>query len=1042
MWLVVRAMRRPWTVIVVALTILLSATFSIRRAPADIFPDLGVPVIYVVQPYGGMSPSQMEGQLVGYYEYHFLYIAGIEHIESQSIQGMAMLKLYFHPGTDIAQSMAQVTAMAFRATSFMPPGTLPPFIVRFDAGSIPVGQLVFSSDTRSDAEIQDQALFKVRPLLATLPGVSAPPPSGGKIRTIEVFVDPQKLRSYHLSPDDVAQQLAKSNLTLPAGNVRVGDKTTIAATNAMVKSVQELADVPLHTGSGPTVFVRDIGRVEDSADVVYNVALVNGRRTVYMPLTKRADASTLDVVANIKNALPAMRAQLPVRPDGTADIKLDLVFDQSVYVSHSIHGLVFEGALGAILTSLAVILFLRNLRAALIVIVTIPLSVLAAIVGLRLAGQTINIMTLGGLALAVGILVDEATVAIENIDTHLARGAPPGRAVLDAMREVMAPRFLAMLSVIAVFIPALFMVGIGRALFPPLAMAVAFAMIASYLLSSTLVPVLATWLLRVRAPHEGKQRIREAYGRLVARLVRLRWLAAPVYLAVVIPIVWLVAGALPTQLFPRSDNGQMQLRVRAPAGTRLERTEEIVRSIDSAVRAESADHVELTLANVGNPPWSYPVNGVYVWNSGPQEAVMLVSLREGAPSVPVLQERLRARLAREMPTVHVSFEAGDIVSQVLDFGAPTPIDVGVTGANLKDTRAYAEQLRAALEKAHGLRDVQIRQALDYPTLDINVDRERAGQLGLTVDRVGKSVVDATSSSILVVPNFWTNPATGVAYRVALRVPENQIQSANDLLDLQVGDNALLRDVASVTPGTTPGELDHYNSQRTISIVANIAGEDFGAAGAEVQRAIASVGAPPHGVTVAVHGQTEQLRLAVDSLETGLLIAIVVVLLLLVAAFQSPRDALVVILIVPAVLAGVALALAATGQTLNVQSLMGAIMSIGVSIANGLLLVTFARERRVAGDDKPTAIAGAARARLRPIVMTSLAMIGGMIPMSLGLGSGGGEAVALGTAVIGGLAASTIASLLFLPPLYAIFARGGAYRPPSLDPDDPQRTAHA
>ena len=1036
MWLVVRAMRRPWTVIVVALTILLSSALAIRRAPADIFPELGVPVIYVVQPYGGMSPSQMEAQLTGYYEYHFLYIAGIEHIESQSIQGMAMLKLYFHPGTDIAQSMSQVTAMAFRATSFMPQGTLPPFIVRFDAGSIPVGQLVFSSDSRSDAEIQDQALFKVRPLLATLPGVSAPPPSGGKVRAIEIYVDPQKLRSYHLSPDDVAQQIARSNLTLPAGNVRVGDKTLIAPTNAMVNDVKELGDIPLRTGSGPTVFVRDIGRVEDSSDVVYNIALVNGRRTVYMPLTKRADASTLDVVANIKAALPAMRAQVP------PDIHLDLVFDQSTYVSRAIRGLVFEGVLGAVLTSLAVILFLRNLRSALIVIVTIPLSVLAAIVALRLAGQTINIMTLGGLALAVGILVDEATVAIENIDTHLARGAHPARAVLDAMREVMSPRFLAMLSVIAVFIPALFMIGIGRALFPPLAMAVAFAMIASYLLSSTLVPVLATWLLRPRAPHEQGQRIRAAYARFVARVVRWRWIAVPAYVAIVVPAVWLVAGSLPTQLFPRSDNGQLQLRVRAPAGTRLERTEDIVRSIDQAIRAEAANHVELTLANIGNPAWTYPVNGVYVWNAGPQEALMLVSLTAGAPSVPALEDRLRARLARELPDVHVSFEAGDIVSQVLDFGAPTPIDVDVTGAKLGEARAYAEKLRGALEHARGLRDVQIRQALDYPTLDVKIDRERAGQLGLSVDRIGRSVVAATSSSVLVTPSFWTNPATGVAYRVALRVPENQIQSSNDLLDLQVGDNALLRDVAAVTPGTTPGEVDHYNSQRTISIVANIAGDDFGAAGAEVEHAIASVGAPPRGITVAVHGQTEQLKLAVDGLETGLAIAIAAVLLLLVAAFQSPRDALVVILVVPAVLAGVAVILAVTEQSLNVQSLMGAIMSIGVSIANGLLLVTFARERRVAGDDKPTAIASAARARLRPIAMTSLAMIAGMIPMALGIGSGGGEAIALGTAVIGGLAASTIASLVFLPPLYAVFARGGAYRPPSLDPDDPQRTAHA
>jgi multidrug efflux pump subunit AcrB len=470
-----------------------------------------------------------------------------------------------------------------------------------------------------------------------------------------------------------------------------------------------------------------------------------------------------------------------------------------------------------------------------------------------------------------------------------------------------------------------------------------------------------------------------------------------------------------------------------------------VRAIDAAVRAEAGGQVEIILANIGNPPWSYPVNGVYVWNAGPQEALVLVSLKPGAPSVPVLEDRLRARLARELPTVRVSFEAGDIVSQVLDFGAPTPIEVSVTGAKLDEARAFAEKARAALEKAPGLRDVQIRQALDYPTLDVNIDRERAGQLGLSVDKIGKSIVDATSSSILVTPNFWTNPATGVAYRVAVRVPENQMQSANDLLDLPVMADAaghtLLRDVATVTPGTTPGEIDHYNSQRTISIVANIAGEDFGAAGAEVERALASVGAPPRGVTVAVHGQTEQLRLAVASLETGLAIAIVIVLLLMIAAFQSPRDAFVVMLVVPAVLAGVALALAVTGQTLNVQSLMGAIMSIGVSIANALLLVTFARERRVAGDDRATAIASAARARLRPIVMTSIAMIAGMIPMAMGIGSGG-EAMALGTAVIGGLAASTLASLLFTPPLYAIIARGGAYRPPSLDPDDPQRTAHA
>jgi multidrug efflux pump subunit AcrB len=602
MFLVLRALRRPITVIVAALAILLAAGLAVRDAPVDIFPDLRVPVIYVVQPYGGMSPSQMEGQLISYYEYHFLYIAGIEHIESYSIQGMGMLKLYFHPGTDIAQSMAQVTAMTFRATAFMPPGTLPAFIVRFDAGSIPVGQLVFSSDTRSDSEIQDLALYKVRPLLATLPGVSAPPPSGGKIRTIVVYADPDRMRAYRVSPDEIAATLARENLTLPAGNVRTGDLTTIASTNAMVLKPADLGNIPLRLGNGPTVFLRDVARVEDGADIVYNIALANGRRTVYMPLTKRADASTLDVVNAIKAALPKMRALIP------PDIHINLEFDQSIYVRSAIRGLVTEGALGALLTSLVVLLFLRNWRSALIVVVTIPFSTLAAVVGLRLTGQTINIMTLGGLALAVGILVDEATVAIENINTHLAGPASTGRAVIAAMQEVMVPRFLAMLVVISVFIPALFMVGIGRALFPPLALAVAFSMIASYLLSSTLVPVMAAWLFRRRRESPGEEHasrmsgVLNGYERVVGRTLQQRAAVVGLY-ALATGALFFAIGGMRTELFPRVDAGQLQVRIRAPAGTRLERTEEIVRKVDRMIRDEVGDrYVSMTLANVGNPP--------------------------------------------------------------------------------------------------------------------------------------------------------------------------------------------------------------------------------------------------------------------------------------------------------------------------------------------------------------------------------------------------------------------------------------------------------
>jgi CzcA family heavy metal efflux pump len=1043
MFLVLRALRRPITVLVAVLAIVLSASLAIRRAPVDIFPSLGVPVIYVVQPYGGMSPSQMEGQIVGYYEYHFLYIAGIEHIESQSIQGMAMLKLYFHPGTDIAQAMAQVTAMTFRATAFMPPGTLPAFIVRYDAGSIPAGQLVFSSDRRSDAEIQDLALYKVRPVLATIPGVSAPPPAGGKIRTIVVYADPDRMRSYGIAPDDLATTLARENLTLPAGNVRVGDFTTISSTNAMVQKPADLESIPLRTGAGPTVYLRDVARVEDGADIVYNIALANGRRTVYMPVTKRPDASTLDVVERLKAMLPKMRALVP------EDVHIDLAFDQSIYVKAAMSGVLIEGLLGAVLTGLMVLLFLRDWRSALIVVLTIPLSLLAAVVGLRLIGQTVNIMTLGGLALAVGILVDEATVAIENIHRHLETTPKANRAVVDAMREVILPRFLAMLCVIAVFIPSFFMVGVGRALFPPLALAVAFSMIASYLLSSTLVPVLSVWLFRNRQAGEHRaglfERVQERYGRFAAGVVRLRWPVVLVYVVACVPLL-LLTGRVGTELFPRVDTGQFQLRVRAPAGTRLEKTEEIVRDVDQAIREEvGAPMVQMTLGNVGNPPWSYPVNAVYTWNAGPQEAVLLVSLRPGKrPSVEALQERLRKKLAERWPGVRFSFEAGDIVSQVLNFGAPTPIHVTVSGANLGETRAFTQKLAAELSRLPGLRDVQIPQALDYPTLDVQIDRTRAGQLGVTVDKVARSVVAATSSSALTSPNYWTNPTTGVPYRVAVRVPEDQISSADDLRNLPVmpdgAPRPLVGDVATVTAGKTVGEYDHWNSQRTLSVIANVAGHDLAAAARQVEAAIKRVGAPPRGSTVAAHGQVEQMLDTLSSLREGLLLAIVVILLVLSANYQSVRAALVTVSTVPAVLVGVLLALLATGTSLNVQSMMGAIMSIGVAVANAVLLVTFARDRRRAGDDPATAVVAAARGRLRPILMTSAAMIAGMLPMALGLGEGGAQAAPLGRAVIGGLIASTLATLWVLPAMFVLGERKGAWRSASLDPDDPEATS--
>ena len=1037
MWLVLGALRRPVTVLVAMLAIVVGAFLALRTAPADIFPKLGVPVVYVVQPFGGMSPTQMETQLVNYYEYHFLYLNGIEHIESESIQGMGMVKLYFRPGTDIAQSLSQVSAMSFRALAFMPTGTLPPFIVRFDAGSVPVGQLVFASESSSESEIQDQALFQVRPILATIPGVSAPPPSGGKVRTLMVYVDPERLRSYRVSPDEVAGAIARANLTLPNGTVRTGDLARIATTNAMVTKASELAGVPIRDGVGPTVFVRDVGRVVDDADVVSNIALVNGRRTVYMPITKTADASTLDVVAALKAALPRIRSAVP------ENIEIRFEFDQSPYVTGAIRGLVFEGGLGAILTAVVVLLFLRSVRSALIVVVTIPLAILVACIALRLAGQTVNLMTLSGLALAVGILVDESTVAIENIHTHIARGSPPARAVVDAMHEVMQPRFLAMLCVLAVFIPSFFMVGISASLFPPLAMAVGFAMIASYLLSSTLVPVLAAWLLRAtHAPtveDTRSGRVLAGYGRIVEAMIRRRWLVLAGY-AAASALGLLLAGRLGTQLFPDVDTGQFQLRIRAKAGTRLEKTEEIVRGVEQAIRDEvGGEHVGLTLANIGSPAWTFPVNALYVFNAGPQEAVLLASLTQsGRRPMREVQESLRGRLADRFPGVAFSFEPGDIVSQVMNFGATSAVEVSVSGKKLGDVRAQAERVRAELAKVPSLRDVQIPQALDYPTLDVTIDRALAGQLGVGVDKVARSVVDATFSSALVTPVFWTDPTTGVAYRVAVRVPENQLHDARDLLALPVMANGaprpLLGDLATVAEGTTPGQVSHYNSQRTVRITANVGGTDVGAASRDVESALARVGPPPRGLSIAVRGQVEQLRTALDSLRIGLGLAVVVVLLLLAANFQSFREPVVALATTPAVLAGVAVALAITRTTLNVQSMIGAIMAIGVSVANAVLLVTVARERWIAGAEQTSAVMAAATSRVRPIVMTSVAMIAGMLPMALGLGEGGEQSAPLGRAVLGGVAFSTVATLFVLPALYVLVARRAPAQSPSLEPE--------
>jgi multidrug efflux pump subunit AcrB len=1034
MWLIRAAMRRPITIVIVILGVALASLLAIQRMRIDIFPDLGTPVLYVAQPYGGMDPAQMEGYIANYYEYHFLYITGIEHVESKSIQGATLLKLFFHEGTDMSQAVAETVAQVNRSRAFMPPGTVPPFVVRFDGGSVPVGYLVFSSETRSLGEIQDLALFRIRPMFATLPGVSAPPPFGGNQRTVVVRVDPDRLRAYHMSSEEVVRALSKGNAITPSGNVRIGDLAQMVPVNSVVRDVQELINIPVRVGAGPSVFLRDVGYVEDSSDILTSYALVNGKRSVYIPVTKRADASTLAVVQRVRAELPRMRASIP------EDILVDFAFDQSGYVTSAIRSLASEGALGAFLTGLMVLLFLRHFRSSIIVIVTIPLALLAAVVALWGAGQTINIMTLGGLTLAIGILVDESTVAIENIHTHLAQGKKRARAVFDAVSEVAVPMMLAMLCILAVFAPSFFMVGVGRALFVPLALSVGFAMAASFILALTFVPILFTWIGgEHHEPAEGGffERLRHSYGKVVGNAVRLRRVVLPAYLVASAAVVYSVGGALGTEIFPSADSGQIQVRLRAPTGTRIERTEMMAHQILDAVAQEvGPSNVAASLGFVGAQPPSYPVNTIYLWTSGPHEAVLLVALKpERRIPTEALQESLRRKIETIAPGATLSFEAADLVNQVMSFGSPTPIEVAVTGANLTASRTYAEKLRAEMGKIAALRDLQFGQALDYPVLQVQIDRERAGQLGVTVEDVGRSLVAATSSSRFVTPNYWADPNSGVAYQVQVEVPQHAMASMEDVMNVPVMQNGaprpLLGDVATVSEATSIGEYNRYNQQRMITLTANVSGEDLGTASQEVTAAIARAGNPPGGVTVSVRGQVAPMQQTLDGLRFGLGLAVVAIMLLLTAYFQSFQIALVVIATIPAVLAGVVLALLVTGTTLNVQSFMGAIMAIGVAVANAILLATFAERYRREGAPADAAAVNGATSRLRPILMTTFAMIAGMLPVAFGAE----QLAPLGRAVIGGLAASTASTLLVLPSIFALVQARASTASPSLDPDD-------
>jgi multidrug efflux pump subunit AcrB len=882
-------------------------------------------------------------------------------------------------------------------------------------------------------------------MFSALPGVSAPPPFGGSARTIVIRADPERLRAYGISPDEVVTALAHGNAVSPSGNLHVGSSYPVVPTNALVRDIRDLGSIPIRTNEGPPVYVRDIGTIEDATDLQTGYALVNGRRAVYILATKRAEASTMSVIDEIRKALPAMQAELP------ESIQVSFEFDQSPYVTRAINSLLAEGMLGAVLTGLMTLLFLRDWRSSLVVVLNIPLAIMSSILVLWLCGHTINLMTLGGLALSVGILVDEATVEIENIHTQYSRTDSIALAVRLGNAETAIPRFLAMLCILAAFVPSFFMQGAARNLFVPLSLAVGFSMIASYILSSTFVPVLSVWLLR-RQTH-GSAELRKSklaqsadlYGRLLGWLVGARWFVAPASLAAALLIVAGVGPRLGVEIFPGAGIGEFRLRFRAPDGTHFDTTERYALGVLEAIgRHIGPENVAITLGYVGTIPSSYPINGVYQWSRGPEEGLLRIALRQDSGiDTERAKDELRGILSRQFPELRFSFEPADIISEIMSFGSPTPLEIAARGANLAESRAYMLAVQKELKAIPALRDVQIAQSLDYPTVNVVIDREKASYTGTTASQIARSVVAATSSTRFVVQNYWPDPKTGIGYQVQVEIPQPLMTQAEDLATIPINHHGehplLLRDVAQIATGTMAGQFDRYNMKREIVLIANISGQDLGSVSGEVGRALEKLdaeGRRPKGVSMELRGQIPPMREIVSGLGAGLALTIVVIFLILTANFQSPRLALTTLSTVPAVLAGVVLSLWLTGSTLNIQSFIGAIMAVGVAMANAILLITFAESSRRRGGDSRIAAVEAGERRLRAILMTSLAMGVGMVPMASGFGSAGAQTAPLGIAVIGGLAAATLATLLVLPSVFALVQQRAPNHSASLDPVDP------
>jgi len=1053
--LVKLALRRPYTFMVLALLILIFGPLAALRTPTDIFPDIRIPVISVVWSYTGMQPEDMAGRVVYSYERSLSStVNDIEHIESQSLPGYGIVKIFFQPTVDIRTATAQVTSISQTVLKQMPPGITPPLILNYNAATVPILQLALSSPTLSEQRLFDLGQNFIRPQLATVAGSAIPSAYGGKVRQIQIDLDPQALQSKGLSPNDVSDALAAQNLILPAGTQKIGQFEYSVKLNDSPDEFETLNNIPIKQVKGVTIFLRDVAHVRDGYPPQINIVRVDGAHSVLMTILKNGSASTLDIIQGVKDIIPHLKETLP------KDLRLETVGDQSLFVEGAVSSVVREGIIAAALTSLMILLFLGSWRSTVIIAASIPLAVLSSIVMLSAIGETLNVMTLGGLALAVGILVDDATVTIENINWHLEQGKPVTTAILDGAKQIVTPAFVSLLSICIVFIPMFFLTGVSRYLFVPMAEAVVFAMVASFILSRTFVPTVANYLLKPHTPEhhaslhqewvmnpatrlraypqklkfvltrfqrgfENKfSAFRDRYKTLLERAVNSR----PTFIALFMGFVlasFLLVPFLGRNFFPAVDSGQIKMHIRAPMGTRVEETASLFDKIEAEIRhqipqkqlASLVDNIGLSVSGIN---LSFSNSGTI----GPQDGDILITLNEGHGPTDEMVKSLRTTLPQQFPGVSFAFLPADIVSQILNFGAPAPIDIQIKGPNHDANLKYIESLQREVQKISGVADVRIQQASNYPQLNVSVDRSRAQELGVTERDVTNNLVATLSGSGQIAPTFWLNPRNGVSYPIVVQTPQYRTDTLSALENIPItakGAGALqvLGGLATIKRDTGDAVITHYAIQPAFDIYAAIQGRDLGSVASDIHAVIDKKKADlPKGATVELRGQMPIMETAFSGLLFGLLAAVVLIYLLIVVNFQSWLDPFVIITALPAALAGIVWMLFVTFTTLSVPALTGAIMCMGVATANSILVVSFARERLAITHNSTRAAIEAGFSRFRPVLMTALAMIIGMAPMALGIGEGGEQNAPLGRAVIGGLLFATVATLLFVPVVFS------------------------